>query len=185
MTERDSLFRQEALEFHARGDESSGGVLRLGAPWLRWSYRFLLVLVAAGAVLAWLVRTEESTTGPAVVDMDSGKFSALVPAAAAPELSSARSVRLEFADAKGSVVVNVRQAAPARQSAIRRAGLPPQEQPAILLSGRLRRGAATGGSPSDASRLHARMVVLLRPAPVGEIVIRQFRRMLGAGGDGP
>jgi hypothetical protein len=83
------------------------------------------------------------------------------------------------------VVVNVRHAAPARQAAIRRAGFPPQEQPAILLSGRLRRDAATGGWPSDASRLHARMVVVLRPAPVGEVVIRQFRRMLGTGGEAP
>ena len=185
MTGPDSLFRQEALEFRARGDESSGGVLRLGAPWLRWSYRVLLILVAAAAVLAWLVRTDESTTGPAVVDMESGKFSALLPAAAGPELSSARSVRLELADGTRPKLVNVRHAAPARQAAIRRAWLPQQEQPAILLSGRLRRGAATGGWPRDASRVHTRMVVVLRSAPVGEVVIRQLRRMLGAGGEQP
>jgi hypothetical protein len=184
MRDRDSLFRPEALEFRARGEDRPAVVLRLGAPWLRWSYRVVLVLVAAGAVLGWILRTHESTTGPAVVDTQSGTFSALLPAAGGPELSGARSVRLELAARKRPVVVNVRHAAPAGQAEIRRAGLPQPGQPAILLSGRLRRRALTGW-PADASRVHARMVVVLRSVPVGEIVIRQFRRMLGAGQEAP
>jgi hypothetical protein len=180
MTERDRLFRQEALEFRARGDETSGGVVRLGAPWLRWSYRILLLLAAGGAVLAWLLPTDESTTGPAVVDMRSGTFAALLPAASGPELSGARTVRLELPDGTRPVVVKVRHAAPARPAAIRRAGLPQQDQPAILLSGRLSRGAATGGWTGDGSPLHARIVVILRSASIGGVVIRQFKRMLGA-----
>jgi hypothetical protein len=180
MTEVDPLFRQEALEYRARGDESTRGALRLGAPWLRWSYGLLLVLVAIGAALAWLVRTDESTTGPAVVDLGRARFSALLPAAGAPELGGARSVRLELSDGGRPLAVRVRRARPAEERAIRRAGLPQPEQPALLLSGRLP-ASAPGGRAERGSRLRGRMVVVVRSAPVGEVAIRQLRRMLGAG----
>jgi len=181
MTDPDPLFRREALEFRARGDEPRGGVVRLGARWLRWSYVFLLVLVVVGAILAAVVRTEESSTGPAVVDTERRTFSALLPAAGAPELSGARSVRLELSGGGRPLIVDVRRAAPATQAAIRRAALPQPEQPALLLSGSVRRDAPSGGAAVQGSRLRARMVVVLRSAPVGQVVIRQFERMLGSG----
>ena len=32
----DTIFRQEALEFRARGHDTHGGVVRLGSRWIRW-----------------------------------------------------------------------------------------------------------------------------------------------------
>ena len=175
MTERDALFRREALEFRARGEEASGGVLRLGAPWLRWSYRFLLILVAAGTLAAWLVRTGESTSGPAVVDTSHRTFSALLPAASAPALSRAQVARLEI-DGRPPVTVKVRHAAPAAAAAVRRAGLPQPQQPAILLSGNVEPLAAGRAS---AGRLPARMVVVLSSTRIGDLALRQLKAMVG------
>jgi hypothetical protein len=181
MTERDSLFRLQALEFRTRGEEASGGVLRLGAPWLRWSYRLLLILAAAGILAASLVRTSESTSGPAVVDASQRTFSALLPAASAPALSRAQVARLEVGDRR-PMTVTVRHAAPAAAAAIRRAGLPQPQQPAILLSGSVEPLAAGGRSATGRPlRRRARMVVVLSSTRIGELALRQLKAMLGGG----
>jgi hypothetical protein len=179
MSERDALFRAEALEHRARAREAPGGVLRLGGRWLRWSYWLMLALVVAGIALAATIRTQESTTGPAVVDLRSGTFSALVPVAVAADLPRARTVRLELP--RGVVAVKVARAKPvgARTPV---AGLPAPRQAAILLSGRL--PAARSGAGAGASRRRARMTIVLRSERVGAVVIRQLDGMLGEGGEG-
>jgi hypothetical protein len=179
MSERDALFRAEALEHRARARDAPGGVLRLGRRWLRWSYWLTLALVVAGIVLAAAIRTRESTTGPAVVDLRSGTFSALVPAAVAAELPRARTVRLELP--RGAVAVKVARAKPVG-AGTPVAGLPAPRQTAILLSGRL--PTARSGTRAGATRRRARMTIVLRSERVGAVVIRQFKGMLGEGGEG-
>ena len=43
----DTIFRQEALEFRARGHDTHGGVVRLGSRWIRWGYRITVAALAA------------------------------------------------------------------------------------------------------------------------------------------
>jgi hypothetical protein len=179
LSERDELFRAGALEHRARGRNAPGGVVRLGTPWLRWSYRALLVLVIAGVLLANGLRTRETTTGPAIVDVRNGTFSALLPAAVAQELSKARAVRLELP--RGAVDVEVLHAKPIEANTPT-AGLPAPAQPALLLSGRVSRPPAGAGRTADGSRMAARMTVVLRSERVGGIIIRQIKSMLGRSG---
>jgi hypothetical protein len=51
------LFREEALEHHARF-RGPGDVLRLAPPWTSRLYWLLLVLVAVGLAAAWFVRID-------------------------------------------------------------------------------------------------------------------------------
>jgi len=50
MADRDSLYRQEALEHHQRSTREGGDVLRLAPAWGRWGYWLLLAAVACGFV---------------------------------------------------------------------------------------------------------------------------------------
>jgi hypothetical protein len=183
MSSRGDLFRQEALEFRTRGETTSGNVIRLGAPWVRWSFRLLLVLVAAGITVAFFARTDETSTGPAVIHGRDRTFSALLPAAVAPELRSARLVRIDV-DLPGTRSLRVRVTR-ARSVAPRTAlgGLPSPTQPAILLSGRIT-GARAGNGLSGRRILHGRVTVVLGSKRVGEVVTRHFGLMLGGSGGG-
>ena len=175
MSARGDLFRREALEFHTRGETSSGGVIRLGAQWLRWSLRLLLVLLAAGVAADVLVRTNESATGPAVVDGRDGRIAALLPVAVAPQLRSARVLRIDLPGAHG-VRVAVTRAYPVA-AGTEQAGLPTPSQPELLLRGRIAAGRGV------ARRLvRARATLVLRSERLGEVVLRQFRSMLGRAG---
>src|SRR5207247_2366359 len=40
---REAIFRKEALEFRVRGRSAPGGIVRLGARWIHWTYRILAV----------------------------------------------------------------------------------------------------------------------------------------------
>jgi hypothetical protein len=51
------LFRDEALEFHAR-HRGPGEVMRVASEWIDRLYWLLLVVVAAGAVLAWVIEVD-------------------------------------------------------------------------------------------------------------------------------
>lgn len=135
------LFRKEALEFRARGRDTPGGVIRLGGRRFRLLFRLLIVLVVTGLVLAAVLGTRESTTGPAVVSMAGRSFSALLPAAVAPELSSAHAVYLELPG--GAARVRVLGAKLVEPGDAERAGLPAPKQAAILLSGSLTSGPRT------------------------------------------
>ncbi len=178
MNAREDLFRKEALEFHTRGDASSGGVIRLGAPWLRWSFRLLVALVAAGVAIALFAHTDESSTGPAVINGRDGTFSALLPAAVAPQLSSARSFRIRVDGGRELRVDVTRARAIASRTTLD--GLPTPTQPSLLLSGRIAQGRA---DLARGQRVRARAVLVLRRERLGNVLVRQFRFMLGPGGD--
>jgi hypothetical protein len=179
MSQRHELFRQEALDFRSRGREPARGGLRLGAPWLRWSYRAMLVLVVAGLAAGWLVRADASTTGPAVVDARSGTFAGMVPAAVARQLRDAHAVRLDLGKGAATVAVKVSRAEIADERVLRRTGLPAATQPAIVLSGRLPSAPAAGGPARPQSRVGARMTVVLRSERFGDVIVRRFKLMLG------
>src|SRR5204862_3145106 len=83
----DAIFRDEALEFRARGRDVPGGLVRLGSHWLTWAYRVTLVLLAAAITSMWVIRTSESTSGPVAVDGRTGMVAALLPAAAGADLT--------------------------------------------------------------------------------------------------
>jgi hypothetical protein len=181
MSETEALFRAEALEHRARGRDGPGGVLRLGGRWLRRSYWLTLALVVAGTALAATIRTSESTTGPAVVDLRTGRFSSLVPAAVAVEIPRARTARLELPG--GAVAVKVLRAKPVG-AGTRVAGLPASRQAAILLSGRLATAGSSTRAGAGVAHRRARMTIVLRSERVGAVLIRQFKGMLGDGGAG-
>jgi hypothetical protein len=183
MSSRGDLFRQEALEFRTRGETTSSNVIRLGAPWVRWSFRVLFLLVAAGIAVTFFARTDETSTGPAVIHGRDRTFSALLPAAVAPELRSARRVRIDV-DLPGTRGLRVRVTR-ARSVAPRTVldGLPSPEQPAVLLSGRINAGGRENGL-TGRRILHGRATVVLGSERVGEVVIRQFGLMLGGSGGG-
>ena len=70
----DAIFREEALEFRARGRDVPGGVVRLGSHWLTWAYRVTLALLAAAIASMWVIRTSESTSGPVALDGRTGRW---------------------------------------------------------------------------------------------------------------
>jgi len=181
MSEPNSIFRTEALEFRARGRETPGGVLRLRPRWLRVFYWLLLALVLAGATLAVIVRAPASSSGPAVVDRRGGTFSALVPAAVAPELPGAG---LAYVDLPGGRVRIKVLAARLVQSGISGGGLPAAAQPSILLSGRVTSRLAPRHGSGGAWRLAGQITVVLRGRALGGLLARQFDEMLGGGGGG-
>jgi hypothetical protein len=176
MSSRGDLFRREAVEFHTRGETSTGSVIRLGGRWLRWSARVLLLLLAVGIAACILLWTDESSSGPAVVDARSGSFSALLPAAVAQDLRSARRFKITLSHGR-SVTARVMAAriVPARAA---RAGLPPTTQPSVFLSGRI------AGQSGVSGRVRGRATVVLRSERLGEVVLRQFGGMLGRSGAG-
>jgi hypothetical protein len=131
-------------------------VVRFGARWIRWAYRTALVLLVAAVTSMWVIRTDESASGPAVVDGRTGMVAALLPAVIGPDLASSRGLTVALPGQGGrSVRVSVLHAQLADNTAIRRAGLAPMTQPAILVTGRLDPGAPAGPVAQDA-RLHTR-----------------------------
>jgi hypothetical protein len=181
MSEQGELFRREALEFRARGRDAPGGVIRLGAPWLRRSYWALILLAVAAVALAVTISTTESTTGPAVVNLRSKTFSALLPATVASELRGARSVRINVAG--GAAAVQVKHAQPL-EAGTSRAGLPTPQQPVIFLSGRVQSVSRGRLAAPRATQVSARITVVLRKERLGTVVVRQFQHMVGRNGAG-
>src|SRR5262249_30292513 len=174
-----TIFRQEALEFRARGREAPGGVVRLGARWIHWTYWATLVLLAAAVTSLFLIRTDESASGPAVVDGRTGAVTAILPAAAGPDLPNARGFTVSLPSGRSALITGLR-ARLADVASIRRAGLVPPAQPAILLTGRLvarlagRQGpgasaaaAAAGGEP-----IHTQVSVVLRTESLADVLAR-------------
>lgn len=176
MTDRNAIFRQEALEFRARGRGTSGGVVRLGARWIRWTYVIALVLLAAAVASMWVIRTDESASGPAVVDGRTGTVAALLPAVAGPDLPSWQGLTVTLPGGRSVRVSNV-HAQLAGDAAIREAGLAPLTQPAILVTGRLDPGVPTGLFAQGA-HLETQASVLLRSESLADVLGRQFNAML-------
>jgi hypothetical protein len=173
----EAIFRPEALEFRARGRDAQGGVVRLGARWIHWAYRMTIILVAAGVAAMWVIRTDEGTSGPAVIDGRTGTVAALLPAVTGPELARSRGLTVTLPSGK-SVRVTGLHAQLASASSIRRAGLVPPAQPAILVTGQLAPGAASDG---QGAHLRAQASVVLRSEPLADVLARQFGAMLGNG----
>ena len=181
MTERPSLFRREALEFQA--SQPQGGALRIDPWWTRWTYWLVLALLVAGVIVTATAHTSETTSGPALVDMQERTFVALVPGAASPELQPGQTVRLDVQGLEGpSLAARALKAEVADQAAIRRAGFPSSSQPAVLVTGVLGPRADVGALPSS-PRHGGRAVVVLRSQRILDLLLRQLQGTLGKGGD--
>jgi hypothetical protein len=177
-TNPEAIFRREALEFRARGRDTPGGVVRLGSRWIHWAYRITLVLVALAAAGMWVIRTGESTSGPAVIDGRTGTVTVLLPAAAGPDLARSRGLTITLPGGRPAGVSGL-HAQLAGDAAIKKAGLAPPAQPAILVTGQLDPGAAA--SVTQDAHLQTRASVVLRSEPLADVLARQFGAMLGTG----
>jgi hypothetical protein len=182
MTERASPFRQEALEFQADGPGQ--GVLRIDPPWTGWLYWIVLVLVVAGLVVTATARTSETTSGPALVNVQERTFVALVPDAAAPDLHSGQLVRVQLNGPNGPALAgSVVSADVADQAGIRRAGFASSSQPAMLVTGVLAPDADLASLPPPGAGYEGRAVVVLGSQTIFTLFLRQLRGALGRGGD--
>jgi hypothetical protein len=181
MSERPSPFRQEALEFRAGGPRQ-GGVLRIEPPWTRWLYWIVLGLVGAGVVVTATARTSETTSGPALINLQDRTFVALVPDAASADLRRGQLVRLQMDGREGRpLTARTFRAEVADQAGVRRAGFTSSSQPAMLVTGFLAPHGEVESSPSS-PRHEGRAVVVLRSQRVLNLFLRQLRGMLGGGG---
>ena len=177
----DTIFRQEALEFRARGHDTHGGVVRLGSRWIRWGYRIAVAALAASIAGTLVIHTSESASGPAVVDGRTGAVAALLPAAAAPDLASSRGITVTLPSGR-PVRISSPHAELADGATVRRAGLVPPAQPAILVTGRLSSGASgVSGAAAQTARLRTEASVVLRSESLASVLTRQFKSMLGQG----
>jgi hypothetical protein len=177
MTERPSLFRQEALEFQSR--QPQGGVLRIDPPWTRWAYWIVLALVVAGVVVSATARTSETTSGPALINVQARSFVALVPDAAAPDLRPGLLVRLHVDGSdRRALPARVLKAGVADQAGVRRAGFASYSQPAMLVTGILEPRADVTSLPASPPR-EGRAVVVLGSRTILNLFARQLRGTLG------
>jgi hypothetical protein len=179
MTDRPSLFRQEALDSWASGRDAAGDVLRLGSRWVRWSYWLLLALALAGGIAGWATRTDASVTGPAVVNGQDRSFAALLPAVPGQELQGARSVRVELHGLpdRSGLPATLLPAERADEALVVRAGLRPSAQPAILVTGLIDRRP---GTPMPAATgLDGQATVVVRRERVLQLLLRQLEGMVG------
>jgi hypothetical protein len=174
----DTIFRQEALEFRARGHDTHGGVVRLGSRWIRWGYRITVAALAASIAGTLVIHTSESASGPAIVDGRTGTVAALLPAAAAPDLASSRGITVTLPGGR-PVRISSPHAELADGATVRRAGLVPPAQPAILVTGRLSSG--TSGPAAQTAQLRTEASVVLRSESLASVLTRQFKSMLGLG----
>jgi hypothetical protein len=177
MTQRPSLFRQEALEFQSR--QPQGGVLRIDPPWTRWAYWIVLALVVAGVVVSATARTSETTSGPALINVQARSFVALVPDAAAPDLRPGLLVRLHVDGSdRRALPGRVLKAGVADQAGVRRAGFASYSQPAVLVTGILEPHADVTSLPASPPR-EGRAVVVLGSRTILNLFARQLRGTLG------
>jgi hypothetical protein len=181
MTERPSLFRREALEFQA--SQPQGGALRIDPWWTRWTYWLVLALLMAGVIVTVTAHTSETTSGPALIDVQERTFVALVPGAASPDLQPGQTVHLDVQGLAGPpLAARALKAEVADQAAIRRAGFPSSSQPAVLVTGVLGPHVDAGTLPSS-PRHEGRAVVVLRSQRILDLFLRQLQGTLGKGGD--
>jgi hypothetical protein len=173
----DAIFREEALEFRARGRDAPGGVVRLGSNWLTWAYRATLLLLAAAIASMWVIRTSETTSGPVAVDGRTGLAAIVIPAAAGADLTGARRLAVVLPDGRSLQVTSL-HAVVAGDTAIKARGFTPPKQPAILVTGRIGRGKAAAAA-LNTRPLRTQATVVLRSETVADVLARQFSAMLG------
>lgn len=182
MTPPPGLFRQEAVEFHT-GRPRPGGVLRIDAAWTRWTYWLVLALLVGGVIVTATAQTSETTSGPALIDVQERTFVALVPGAASADLQPGQAVHLDVQGQEGPPLTGqVLRAEVADQAAIRQAGFPSSAEPAVLVTGVLAAPADVASLPSSAPP-EGRAVVVLRSERILDLFLRQLQGTLGNGGD--
>jgi hypothetical protein len=176
---REAIFRKEALEFRVRGRKTPGGIVRLGARWIHWTYRTLAVLVLVAVAAMWIIRTDESASGPAIVDGRTGTVAFLLPAVVGPDLASSQKFTVTL-PGRGSVGISGLRAQLADDAAIRKARLVPLDQPAILVTARLNPGAGAASVLRD-EHVRTQASVMLRSESLADLLGRQFRAMFSSG----
>jgi len=176
---REAIFRKEALEFRVRGRNTPGGIVRLGARWIHWTYRILAVLVLVAVAAMWIIRTDESASGPAIVDGSTGTVSFLLPAVVGPDLASSQKFTVTLPGG-GSGGISVLRAQLADDAAIRKARLVPLDQPAILVTARLNPGTGAASVLRD-EHVRTQASVMLRSESLADLLGRQFRAMFSNG----
>ena len=176
---REAIFRREALEFRVRGRRTPGGVVRLGARWIHWTYRMLCLLVLVAVAALWVIHTDENASGPAIVDGRTSTVAFLLPAVVGPDLASSQKFTVALPGG-GSAGIRGLQAQLADDATIRKAGLAPLTQPAILVTGRLTPGAGAASVLQDA-RVRTQASVVLRSESLADLLGRQFRAMFSNG----
>jgi hypothetical protein len=183
MTRPSDLFREEALEFHT-GQPRPGGVLRVDPAWTRWSYWIMLALVVVGVIFAATARTSETTSGPALINVQDRTFVALVPDAASSDLQRGQSAQLRVNGLPGPpLAAQALTSEVADQAAIRRAGFASPSQPAVLVTGVLARDADVASLPLS-PQPQGRAVVVLGSQRISELFLSQMQGALGKGGNG-
>jgi hypothetical protein len=170
----DTIFRQEALEFRARGTETPGGVVRLGAGWIRWAYQVTLIILVVAVIGTFVIRTDESATGPAVVDGRTGAVAVLLPIVIGQDLASSTVITVTLPGGRSGRITGLR-ARVASETSVTKAGLAPPSQPAILVTGRLDPGTPASRTAS----LRTQASVRLRSESLAYVFARQFGAMLG------
>jgi hypothetical protein len=176
---REAIFRKEALEFRVRGRNTPGGIVRLGARWIHWTYRMLAVLVLVAVAAMWIIRTDESASGPAIVDGRTGAVAFLLPAVVGPDLASSQKFTVALPGG-GSVGISGLRARLADDAAIRKARLVPLNQPAILVTAQLNPGAGAASVRRD-EHVRTQASVMLRSESLADLLGRQFRAMFSNG----
>jgi len=176
---REAIFRKEALEFRVRGRNTPGGIVRLGARWIHWTYRILAVLVLVAVAAMWIIRTDESASGPAIVDGRTGTVAFLLPAVVGPDLASSQKFTVTLPGG-GSVGISGLRAQLADDAAIRKARLVPLDQPAILVTARLNPGTGAASVLRD-EHVRTQASVMLRSESLADLLGRQFRAMFSNG----
>jgi len=179
MTERPSLFRQEALEFQA-SRPGQGGVLRIDPAWTRWLYWIVLALLVAGVAVTTTARTSETTSGPALISVQERTFAALVPDAASADLHRGQLVRLQVEGRE--LTARVLRFDVADSAGVRRAGFASFSQPGMLVTGDLAPDADVASLPSP-PRHGGRAIVILRSQSILDLFLRQLSGTLGGGGN--
>jgi hypothetical protein len=171
MTSPLDLFRREALEFHT-GQQRPDGVLRVDAVWTRWVYWLVLALLVVGVMVTATAHVVETTSGPALIDVQERIFVALVPGAASRDLQPGQAVRLDLQGLEGPPIsAQVLTAEVADQAAIRQAGFPSSSQPAVLVTGVLEPHADVTALTSSPRR-DAWAVVVLRSQRILDLFLR-------------
>lgn len=176
---REAIFRKEALEFRVRGRNTPGGIVRLGARWIHWTYRILAVLVLVAVAAMWIIHTDESASGPAIVDGRTGTVAFLLPAVVGPDLANSQKFTVTLPGG-GSVGISGLRARLADDAAIRKARLVPLNQPAILVTAQLNPGAGAASVLRDA-HVRTQASVMLRSESLADLLGRQFRAMFSNG----
>jgi hypothetical protein len=179
MTDRTNIFRREALEFQA-GVREHGAGRAVDRPRSGWLYWLVLALTVAGVGVAFTLRTDETTSGPAFIDPQARTFVALVPDAAASDLQRGHAVRLELGGRTGRTLAGEVQTIEVTDAAgAQRAGFASSAQPSMLVTGALAATADTAGLP--ASRRAGQAVVILGSGRLLDLLFSGFGDLFGTG----